>query len=71
LPGLSMWLSGKKKKKIIIIIIIFLPNRRFGFDPCAGKITWRGKWQPTPLFLSGKSHEHRSLVSYSSWGRKE
>ena len=26
--------------------------------------------QPTPVFLPGKSHELRSLASYSPWGRK-
>ena len=31
----------------------------------------RRKWQPTPVFLPGKFHEWRSLVGYSSWGRKE
>ena len=25
--------------------------RRWGFDPLAGKIPWRRKWQPTPVFL--------------------
>ena len=29
------------------------------------------KWQPTPVFLPGESHEGRSLVGYSPWGRKE
>ena len=29
------------------------------------KIPWRRKWQPTPVFLPGKSHGRRSLVSYS------
>ena len=32
---------------------------------------WRRKWQPTPVFLPGKSHEQRSLVGYSPWGHKE
>ena len=32
---------------------------------------WRRKWQPTPVLLPGKSHGHRSLVGYSSWGHKE
>ena len=27
--------------------------------------------QPTPVFLPGESHGQRSLVGYSSWGRKE
>ena len=31
---------------------------------------WGKKWQPTPVFLPGKSHEQRSLVGYSSWGPK-
>ena len=25
-----------------------------GFDPWVGKISWRRKWQPTPVFLSGE-----------------
>ena len=29
------------------------------------------KWQPTPVFLPGKSHGPRSLVGYRPWGRKE
>ena len=26
------------------------------------------KWQPTPVFLPGKSHEQRRLLGYSPWG---
>ena len=36
-----------------------------------GKIPWRRKRQPTAVFLTGKSHEQRSLAAYSPWGRKE
>ena len=36
-----------------------------------GNILWRGKWQPTPVFLPGKSHGWRSLAGYSPWGRKQ
>ena len=32
---------------------------------------WRRKWQPTPVFLPGKSNGWRSVVGYSPWGRKE
>ena len=39
--------------------------------PGGGKTPWRKKWQPTPVFLLGKSHGQRSLVGYSSWGYKE
>ena len=39
--------------------------------PWVGKISWRRKWQSTPVFLLGKSHRWRSLVGYSPWDRKE
>ena len=39
--------------------------------PWVGKIPWRRKWQPTPVFLPGKFHGLRSLVGYSPWGHKE
>ena len=41
------------------------------FDPWVGKISWRRKWQPTPLFLPGEFCGLRSLVSYSPRGHKE
>ena len=31
---------------------------------------WRRKWQPTLVFLPGKSHEQRSLAGYSPRGHK-
>ena len=36
-----------------------------------GKIPQRRKWQPTPVFLPGKSHGWSSLAGYSLWGCKE
>ena len=30
-----------------------------------------GEWQPTPVFLPGRSHGQRSLLAYSPWGHKE
>ena len=41
--------------------------KRFGFNPWVGKIPWRRKWQPTPVFLPGEFHGRRSLVGYSPW----
>ena len=41
------------------------------FNPWVGKISWRRKQQPTPVFLPGKSHGRRRLVGYSPCGRKE
>ena len=36
-----------------------------------GKIPWRRKWQPTPVFLPQKSHGQRGLGGYSPLGCKE
>ena len=44
---------------------------RSRFNPWVGKISWRRKWHPTPVFLLGKSHGWRSLVGYSPRGHKE
>ena len=44
--------------------------RRPGFYPWVGKIPWRRKWQPTSVFLPGKSHGQRSFAGYSPWGHK-
>ena len=48
-----------------------LPGRRPRFDPWVGKIHWKRKWQPTPVFLPGEFYGHRSWAGYSSWGCKE
>ena len=44
--------------------------RRCRFDPWVGKILWRRKWQPTPVFLLGKSFGQRSLLGYIPWAAK-
>ena len=55
----------------IYVYIVYLQCGRPGFNPWVGKISWRRKWQPSPVFSTGKSHGWRSLVGYSPWGRKE
>ena len=60
--GLPRWHSGKEPA---------CQCKRRRFDPCVRKIHWNRKWQTTPVFLSGKFHEQRSLASYSSWDCKE
>ena len=40
-------------------------------QPLSWEDPWRKEWQPTPVFLPGKSHGQRTLVGYSPWGRKE
>ena len=42
-----------------------------GSIPGSGRFPWRRTWQPTPVFLPGKSNGQKSLVGYSPWDRKE
>ena len=56
--GLPWWLIGR----------VCLQCRRPRFNPWIRKILWRRKWQPTPVFLPGKSHGERSLMVYGPWG---
>ena len=58
--GLPWWLRSYS---------VCLQCGRPGFDPWVGKIPWRRKWQPTPVFLPGESRGRRSLVGPQ--GRKE
>ena len=46
-------------------------HKRHGFDTWVGKILRKRKWQPSPVFLPGKSHGQRSLAGYSKLGCKE
>ena len=50
---------------------ICLQCRRCEFNPWVGKIPWRGKCQPTPVFLPEKSHGWESLAGCNPWGGKE
>ena len=59
-------LVAQKKKKLGA-----MQCRRPGFDPWVGKISWKREWQPTPVFLPGKSYGQRSLTGYSPWGHKD
>ena len=55
----AQWLKKKKST---------CQCRRCKLDPCTRKIPWRRKWQPTPVFLPGKSRGQRSLVGPQSMG---
>ena len=59
--GLRWWLSGNEAA---------CQCRRREFDSWVGKIPWRRKLQPAPVFLPGESHRQRSLVGYSPWSRE-
>ena len=39
--------------------------KRYSFDFWVRKIPWSRKWQPTPIFLPGKSYGKRSLMGYN------
>ena len=56
LIGLPWWLSGKES---------VCRYSRHRFDVWVGKIPGRQKWQPTLVFLPGKSCGQRSLGVYS------
>ena len=50
---------------------ICLQCKRPWFSPWVGNMPWRREWQPTPVFLPGKSHGQRKPVGYSPWCCKE
>ena len=54
--GLPWWLSGKE------LACQCRKQKRSRFDPWVQKIHWRKKWQPSPVFLPGKSHAQRNLT---------
>ena len=60
-PRLSRWLQREE---------LTCQCRRHGCDPWVGMIPWERNWQPTPVFLPGKSYGQRGLVGYSPWGLK-
>ena len=47
-PDLPLWLHDKEHT---------CQYRRGGFDPWVRKTLLKRKWQPTPIFLPGKSHD--------------
>ena len=51
-----MWLSCKESTSSV-------GDGKLRFDPWVRKIPWRRKWQPTPVFLPGKSYGQRNLVA--------
>ena len=78
----AIYSSGILSKSMIVVgesqVVQLVKNppaqfkrfKRHGFNPWVGKIPWRRKWQPTPVFLSGKSCGQRSLVGYRPWVAK-
>ena len=46
-------------------------DMRLRFDPWVGKVPWRRKCQPSPVFLPGKSLGQRNLAGYNPYGLTE
>ena len=65
LVGVPRWFSRQR------IRLRCRRHRRCRLDLWVGKIPWRRKWQPTPVFLTEKSHGQRNPAGYSPWGRKK
>ena len=55
--GFPRWLSGKESA------CQYRSRRRHQFNPWVGKLPWRRKRQPTPVFWPGKPHGQRKLVA--------
>ena len=47
---------------------IHLPKQETWVWSLGQEDPWERKWQPTLVFLPGKSHERKSLGGYSPWG---
>ena len=63
--GLPQWLNGNESACTAGDVA------EVGSVPRLGKMSWRKKWQPTPVFLPGEFHGQRSLVDFSPWNGKE
>ena len=71
--GLGIKLKGFKFCTVypsqVVLVVKNLPaneGRHHGhrFNPCVGKISWRRKWQLTPVFLSGEFPGQWILAGY-------
>ena len=56
---------GVRRVSQVALVINNLSARAGDIRHRVGKIPWRRKWQPTPVFLPGAAHGQRSLVGYS------
>ena len=62
--GMWLWLRRTRRNK-------WLWKMRWHCLLVVGKVPWRRKWQPTPVFLPGKFHGRRRLVGYIPLGHKK
>ena len=57
-----------KRDSLVAQVVKNACNAGDGFESWVGKILWKRKWQPTPVFLPGEFHGHRKLEGYSPLG---
>ena len=62
--------SGLRASLVVHMVKNLPAVQRPGFDTWRGKIPWRRKQLPTPVFLPGELHGQRRLAGYSPWGCK-
>ena len=71
-PTAGLEYLGFLASSLVVQMVKNLPAMwETGFDPWVGKIPWRRKLQPTPVFLPREFHGQRSLVGYSTCGHKQ
>ena len=59
------WRSGTSQAALVVKNHLPVQeNEGCRFDPWVRMIPWRRKWQPTPVFMPGKSQGQRSLAGY-------
>ena len=64
----------KPRLEMYFVVVLVLSHvqllRPHGLSSEPGSPPWRKTWQPTLVFLPGKSHGQRNLEGYSPWGCK-
>ena len=70
-----MGMSPVRKRSISIfgrwLLSYLLQYAKPRFNPWIRKITWRRKWQSTPVLLPEKFHGQRGLVGYGPWDHRK
>ena len=70
-PPVSLKFDNQSEKiRISLKCRICLQCRRPRFHFWVEKIPWRREWQPTPVFLPGKSYGEMSLEGHRPWDRR-
>ena len=66
----SPWLESQGRKSHCCDSCLLWENQLSSLSLQYLSLSWRRKWQPIPVFLSGESHGQSNLVGCSLWGCK-